>query len=448
MEIFSTHNSIDLIIIFLGTISFTYYLFLSQLKLQKLNKNLKYQSTELNSIIKSANCGIMHIDANKTIKHLNPIFCSFFSLPQENFKTLQDYLNILDEEQQRIFLKHLDAKVDATFEQSFFDKEGKEINLNIFLSFFDATKDTVVIATSREDKLALQKALQKSQIFFNHSDLGHIILDNDLNILEINQSFCKLMGYEPSELILKNFDILFKTQLLYQTFLKNYLRNNSLSEISNVEYRLKRKDDTMVWVEIFGRKFKDGSKNYFIWSIRDITVRVNSRNTIRNLNSKLQKEFDRLAEILDVIPMPVFIKNQNFNYIECNDAFCTFLSLKKSEIIDRNVFELFTEEEASDFHQKDKEMIYEKYQLYQKKLQSGQVVEIHKKTLFDEQDDFNGFVGVVIDITEEVNEKNYLSKRVKEELEKNKKEREVRQEEQLQNMKFSTIGKMAAGITH
>jgi C4-dicarboxylate-specific signal transduction histidine kinase len=54
----------------------------------------------------------------------------------------------------------------------------------------------------------------------------------------------------------------------------------------------------------------------------------------------------------------------------------------------------------------------------------------------------------VVDITQNEKQKSLLAKRVKEEVEKNIKNLKLHQEERIKSAQFSTIGKMAAGITH
>lgn len=436
----NTFEYILLSLMLIGSISFSFYTY-------EMKQKIELQSLEYNSIINHANCGIMHIDRYGIIRKANPVFISFLG-DKKTFRTLDDYLSLLDTENSDFFLKTIQGKKELGFEQSFYNSANKEINLNIFLSFLPDEKGIIIIAFSREDKLALQKAIHKTKVFFNHSDLGHIILDHNHTIVEINKTFCDLMEYEQGEVIFKNFSIFFATELLYKTFVKNYLRDNSLDDISNIEYRLKKKNGLIFWVEMFGKHFKTGMETYYVWSIRDISVRVNARNTIRDLNNKIKEELKNLQEILDVIPMPVFIKDKNFNYIGCNASFCDFINLEKSKIIGNNVFNIYDYKLASYFQEEDEKMYDNAYQISQVTIEGEEkTIEVHKKSLYTDGV-FNGFVGILIDMTEKELEKKHLEERVKEELEKNKLALEQHQKEQIRSAKFSSIGKMAAGITH
>lgn len=439
-------NDLEIFFIILIAIGFfSFYTKRTQKKLLLLNKDLTQQSLEYNSIIKNANCGILHIDSNENVKQINNHYKNFF---KKDITTLDEYMEFLDVKQQKLFYAFIKSQQDTSFEQFFVNSKSEEVYLNIYISFLPQNSDMIIIATSRKDKLKLQQALDRSQIFFNHSDLGHIILDNNLNIVEVNESLCQLTKYRSDELISQSFGIFFKNDILYKSFLRNYLKNNSLSKISNIEYRLQTAEGKMFWVELFGRKFKDKKKNYSIWSIRDISVRVDSRNTIRRLNETLHQEFYKLQEIINLIPMPIFIKDSEFKYVDCNRAFCDFLNLEKDEILEKTVFELFEKEIAEEFHKKDLEMIENPSQKYETQTNNGKkFIELHKKSIYKDNQ-FNGLVGIIIDITQKVTEMHYLESRVKEELEKNALQREQHQKEQLENVKFLTIGQMAAGITH
>lgn len=62
--------------------------------------------------------------------------------------------------------------------------------------------------------------------------------------------------------------------------------------------------------------------------------------------------------------------------------------------------------------------------------------------------EFDGVVGVLLDVTEKEHQEQYLQRRVDEEVKRNLEIQITHQEEMIRNAKFSSIGQMAAGITH
>jgi len=296
-----------------------------------------------------------------------------------------------------------------------------------------------------------ERITQKAKVYFNNSDLGFVVLDAFQKIVEVNETFEELFGYAAHEIMGEHFSKLFTTRQLYDTWCANYVHFHSLESISNLEYRLQKKNRVIFWAELFGRKFEDNNDEFSIWSIRDISLRVRSRNTIRNLNLKHQKQFEELQEILDIIPMPIFIKDKHFRYIGCNKALCQFFTIEKINILGKMAFDLFPYDIANAYHEKDKEMPLTPYQNYKTTIERKEgdevSLEIHKKRIMREGE-FDGFVGILIDVTQMQAQEQHLQKRVEEELAKNLTIQERHQEEMIRNAKFSSIGQMAAGITH
>ena len=317
---------------------------------------------------------------------------------------------------------------------------------------------------SREDEIALLKTTveelrqenrrikERSRVYFNNSDLSYVILDAHQNIVDVNEIFENLFGYSKKEIVGEHFSRLFTTPQLYDTWCANYVQYNALDNVSNLEFRLQKKSKVIFWAELLGRNYEDNGAHFSIWSVRDISLRVRSRNTIRNLNIKLQKQFEELQEILDVIPLPIFIKDKQFRYIGCNKAMCSFFEIEKIMILGKMVFDVFPYELASMYHEKDKEMPHTPYQMYKINIQShvskkDLTLEIHKKRILREGE-FDGFVGVLIDVTEKEKQEQYLQQRIEEEVRRNVSIQALHQEEMIRNAKFSSIGQMAAGITH
>lgn len=297
-----------------------------------------------------------------------------------------------------------------------------------------------------------ERISRKANVYFNHSDMAFVVLDASQTIVEINRTFEELFGYAHDEIVGNHFSKLFTTPQLYDTWCANYVHFHSLESVSNLEYRLQKRSKVIFWAELFGRKFEESNEEFTLWSIRDISLRVRSRNTIRNLNLKLQKQFEELQEILDVIPLPIFIKDKQFRYIGCNNALCQFFGIEKTFILGKMVFDIFPYELATLYHEKDKEMPDTPYQTYKITLERPTLkeevsLEIHKKRIMREGE-FDGFVGVLIDVTQTQMQEQYLQKRVEEELDKNLHIQQRHQEEMIRNAKFSSIGQMAAGITH
>lgn len=302
------------------------------------------------------------------------------------------------------------------------------------------------------EKKELEQLAKKAKLYFNNSDLAYIILDINQEIVDVNETFSHFFGYSREEIIGQHVSKLFTTSKRYDKWWKEHLNEGAFESLSNLEYRLRKKSRHSFWAELFGKKFEDDGSHLSIWSVRDISLRVKSRNTIAKLNLKYQKQLRDIEAILDIIPVPVFIKDRHFRYIGCSRAFCNFLNRSKEQILGKTVFDLFPLELATIYHAKDVEMHESSFQVYKITIdkhhnQQEITLEIQKKRMM-RNGAFDGFVGVFIDMTESEKQENYLQSRIREELDKNLKIQEIYQEEMIRNAKFSAIGQMAAGITH
>lgn len=190
---------------------------------------------------------------------------------------------------------------------------------------------------------------------------------------------------------------------------------------------------------------------------RDIASKLNQTNKIlyRKVDEKTKELQENLAfmnKLLNIMPLPVFIKDEEFRYIKCNDAFCNFLNLSKDEIIGKSVYDLAPTDLANEYHKKDLELVDTEKQIYiyevePKGDEEKKIVEFNK-TSFQNNNKFAGIIGIIIDITLQEKSKLKLQEKVFNKTMQNIEQTKMFEEEQQKNIKFTAIGQLAAGITH
>ncbi len=183
--------------------------------------------------------------------------------------------------------------------------------------------------------------------------------------------------------------------------------------------------------------------------IRDITE---SRNA--TLEIKRQNQF--LNTLLESIPSPVFFKSLDGEYIGCNQQFINFLGLKSEEIIGKKPHDLVPKELADVYITKDQALIKSKgIQRYEAKCMtkdgSLRDVAFYKSIYYDAYGNAEGIIGIMLDITRRIDYENKLEelnetleRRVKEELDKAEKQRQIL----IQKSKLESLGELAAGMAH
>jgi PAS domain S-box-containing protein len=113
-----------------------------------------------------------------------------------------------------------------------------------------------------------------------------------------------------------------------------------------------------------------------------------------------------LDQVIDIVPIPLFMKDREGRYIDCNQAFTRFLSLPREEIIGKTVFELWKAEEAEVFHAQD-QALYESgdQQVYESGITSSDglrhSVQFHKQVVRDSGGEVKGFLGAIFDLTDQ-----------------------------------------------
>ena len=178
----------------------------------------------------------------------------------------------------------------------------------------------------------------------------------------------------------------------------------------------------------------------------------NLNKHLNNKSSELKENILFLDKLLNTIPIPIFVKDKNFKYTKCNDAFCSFLNLTQDEIIGKSVYDLAPNELADTYDKKDRELLTTNTQYYKYEVQTSdninkKIVEFYK-TSYERKYKFAGIIGVIIDITLSEQKKELLKRKVAEQTEENLLHLQQYEEEQLNNIKFTAIGQLAAGMTH
>ncbi|MDW7997923.1 MAG: PAS domain S-box protein [Thermodesulfovibrio sp.] len=176
---------------------------------------------------------------------------------------------------------------------------------------------------------------------------------------------------------------------------------------------------------------KDGKKIKATFSLYQINIEKEKYYV-----AKLRKSEDLVIthtgleplvdKILDLIPLPIFVKDKNLKYTYVNKAFEDFTGISKKDAIGKTVFELYPHEIAKVYNEQDL-MILEKTekQIYSFKMitKDGSLreVEFHKASFSDSEGKVSGILGIYFDIQE----RNDLIRRLESEKQKTEKAYQV-----------------------
>lgn len=117
-----------------------------------------------------------------------------------------------------------------------------------------------------------QAAAERAQILLRNAADGIHILDDQGNVIECSDAFCRMLGYSRGDILAMNvaqWDAQLDADEI-KTAIQNQLQSR---EVSNFETRHRRSDGTVIDVEITGLPVDFGGRRMIFNSSRDITVR-------------------------------------------------------------------------------------------------------------------------------------------------------------------------------
>lgn len=137
----------------------------------------------------------------------------------------------------------------------------------------------------------------------------------------------------------------------------------------------------------------------------------NSKNEITSIEKALRaanNDFSFLETLMHIIPSPIFYKDSLGIYKFCNQAFCDYLGLTKSAIIDHTVYDIAPINLANLYQQADLDLIQSQgTQIYESQVRYSDGVlhdvMFHKTAHVGENGEPLGLVGVMLDITSQKN---------------------------------------------
>ena len=117
----------------------------------------------------------------------------------------------------------------------------------------------------------------------------------------------------------------------------------------DAECRMSDRGETPVWVRIVGAPIGEGRG--LMCTVENVTARK-----LAELETWRQHEF--FKTVLDSVPVPVFVKDENLNWVAINRPACEFTGMSsEAAYLDRNDFDLFEPQQARRFQSEDREAL-------------------------------------------------------------------------------------------
>jgi PAS domain S-box-containing protein len=254
---------------------------------KKAEMQLKENEEIFRTVFENANIGVCMVSMEGKFINVNDSFCRMLGYTKGELilLTFNDITHAEDKERGNVSLEKMMNKAanNCDFEKRYIHKEGQIIWVHISISIVtkpqNNTRYFVSYIYNINDRKVAEKALLKNEekfrsLFETSKDSILIVDQKTGNIIDANQSACKLYGYTKEEILkLRTIDISAepgKTAIALQ---------NSVTDIPLRHHR--RKDGSVVSVEIAGGYFKQGNRDIHAAFIRDISNRLEIENALR-----------------------------------------------------------------------------------------------------------------------------------------------------------------------
>jgi len=389
-------------------------------ELQETNLKLLTQQNRFKELYMNAPVAYFTLNKTGNIIELNNAAANLLQIPIQSFKYISIFPFIAE-----------NSKLDFVKQfKTFFNSEKIEYGEIVFNSpaneliyakltancYFDndlnelLVRCTVVDITETEiykNELVYQKKLYDNEI------RSKIILDNlndavflhDLtngNIISANKTAQLISGYSEEEFL--GMEIQKLNSIENQKEIPDLLKK--LKQEGELKFETIHITKTGVQLDV-EVKTKILDDKTFIAIARDITERKQILEQLEQSNRELHYEKSLLEQIINTIPAPIFVKDKDFKYTLCNNAFAiNILGLETSKIVGKTVFDLSPLELAKKYHQYDLQLLSNNIQSQEYetvvKFSDNQLHDIifYKASLKNKNNNFAGIVGIMLDITE------------------------------------------------
>ncbi len=217
------------------------------------------------------------------------------------------------------------------FEWVHIDTNGKEIIMDIALTkipykgrqmIFTMWRD---ITKQKQYEKSLKQSEKRFSTLFEQAADGILVGVKEGEIVDANESICKLTGYIKSELIGANINILFTDAILS----KKPLRYDLVKKGENVvsERELVCKDGSIIHTEMNTKILDDGRMQALF---RDLTKR-------KEIEKALKESEAKYRNIFYSSPVGIFHYDLNGVITDCNDHFVKIIGSSKEVLVGLNM---------------------------------------------------------------------------------------------------------------
>jgi len=224
---------------------------------------------------------------------------------------------------------------------------------------------------------------------------GFYIVSLDARLLEVNASYCKMVGYTCEELLKMSIPDIEAIETPEESV--QHMKKVVAQGYESFETQHRRKDGKIIDVEV--------SANYIDLEGGQVVVFVRNITERKRAEQALMESEGKYRTLVENIPQKIFFKDKNSVYISCNSNFAEDLQIKPAEFSGHTDYDFYPRNLAEKYRADDKRVIESgnTERIEERYIERGQerTVETFKTPFIDERGKIVGVLGIFHDITQQ-----------------------------------------------
>jgi PAS domain S-box-containing protein len=234
---------------------------------------------------------VTKLDAKGRFLYVSPSFVEVFGWSEEQ-AIGADFLPLVTQEDQEVALRAM-AQIERPPHATYSEQRVKTVDgvrwygwRNRAVLNADGEIEAVVccgrdITGRRTAEMAVRASEERLRSLVRVAPMGIGVVDH-LKMSDVNDAFCKMLGYERDELIGQHTRLFYSDEQLYRNDISTFGRQLDTTGSADMETRWRRKDGTMVDLLISGTRADGGEDSHkIIFTAVDVTDRKNLEAQLR-----------------------------------------------------------------------------------------------------------------------------------------------------------------------